>query len=192
MKTKSILVFFLIVVYFLGLSSCNNEGSSRFYIGETGPSGIGIVFYVTDGGIHGMEVAPSDQDFGNEWISGELTQTTLNDKTSTEIGSGLANCNAIVAQEGNTGSAAQICRNYRKDQEGDWFLPSINELKAIWSNLVADENGDFSSVYSIEDGRYWSSSENNSNAAWCLYFYYGAMDSQTKSSTFRIRAVRSF
>jgi hypothetical protein len=30
-----------------------------YAIGDTGPSGVGIVFYVTDGGLHGLEVAPS-------------------------------------------------------------------------------------------------------------------------------------
>ena len=39
--------------------------SVTYEIGDTGPAG-GIVFYVTDGGLHGLEAAPEDQDRG-EW-----------------------------------------------------------------------------------------------------------------------------
>ena len=32
-----------------------------YAVGDTGPSGVGIVFYTSDGGAHGLEAAPSDQ-----------------------------------------------------------------------------------------------------------------------------------
>jgi hypothetical protein len=37
-----------------------------YAIGDTGPAG-GIVFYITDDGLHGLEAAPADQSSGAEW-----------------------------------------------------------------------------------------------------------------------------
>ena len=47
-----------------------------YAIGDTGPSGVGIVFYITDGGLHGLEVAPVDQSTSQVWIEGGSTQKT--------------------------------------------------------------------------------------------------------------------
>src|SRR4030042_3908278 len=86
----------------------DDETPAKLYaIGDIGPSGGGIVFYITDGGLHGLEAAPSDQSASPAWITGGSTQTTLNGNTSTDIGTGLANSNAITAQVGHTGSAAK-------------------------------------------------------------------------------------
>ena len=89
-----------------------------FYaIGNIGPSGVGIVFYVTNGGLQGLEAAPSGWNGGSSdptsaWITGGSTQTTVNGNTSIAIGTGLANSNAIIVQPGETASAAQLCRAY--------------------------------------------------------------------------------
>jgi hypothetical protein len=53
----------LLLAATLTFTACDTDGgSSQIYaIGKTGPSVVGIVFYVTDGGVHGLKMAPDDQ-----------------------------------------------------------------------------------------------------------------------------------
>jgi len=72
MKEKCIITGLLIAVILLLASGCDTGGGGggspavTYAIGDTGPSGVGIVFYITDGGLHGMEVAPSDRSYTND------------------------------------------------------------------------------------------------------------------------------
>lgn len=197
LKLKSIILVFSIAIAFSacddgsGRNSNNIDPAILYSIGETGPSGVGIVFYVTDGGLHGLEVAPSDQ-ANSLWIEGDSTQTTFNGNTASAIGTGRANSDYIIAQTGHTGSAAKICRDYRKDNEGDWFLPSIDELSAIWDNLVDNGAGANSGIGDFANDYYWSSSEKSFDDAEIIYFYVGSPGDLGKNNTNHVRAVRSF
>ena len=180
----------MIAVTLVLIISCNDGGtgevSSKTYaIGETGPSGVGIVFYITDGGLHGLEAAPYDQITSTVWISGGSTQTTLNN-TATEIGTGMENSKAITDQTGHTGSAAQVCRDYNGGGFSDWFLPSKDELNQLY--MQKGIVGRFtSSAY------YWSSSERYSYSAWVQYFDSGVQADHLKQTTGRrARAIRAF
>ena len=179
-------------------TGCDTGGSSGggaptvYAIGDTGPSGVGIVFYVTDGGLHGLEAAPSDQSTSQVWIEGGSTQTTENGNTSTAIGTGLANSNAIIDQTGHTGSAAQVCRSYNGGGLTDWYLPSKDELNAIWTNLVNNGSGSNSGVGGFAAHHYWSSSEDYSFSAWYQSFSNGSQDDYNKYNSKRVRAVRAF
>ena len=67
----------------------------------------------------------------------------------------------------------------------DWFLPSQDELDALYD--AKDVVGGFAS------GSYWSSSEYSSNYAWYQYFDDGNQSNYDgKGSTLRVRAVRAF
>jgi len=183
----------------LALTACSDDGGDNggttpviYAIGDTGPSGVGIVFYVTDGGLHGLEVAPVDQSTSQVWIEGGSTQTTENGNTSTAIGTGLANSNAIIDQTGHTGSAAQVCRSYNGGGLTDWYLPSKDELAAIWDNLVNDGTGVNSGVGGFAAANYWSSSEYSAFYAWGQYFVNGNQAYFNKDTNIRVRAVRAF
>jgi hypothetical protein len=196
-KKKSIISGLLIAVLLLLVIGCDTGGGGSnpavtYAIGDTGPSGVGIVFYVTDGGLHGLEVAPVDQSTSQVWIEGGSTQTTENGNTSTAIGTGLANSNAIIDQTGHTGSAAQVCRSYNGGGLTDWYLPSKDELTAIWDNLVDDGTGVNSGVGGFAESSYWSSSEDYSYLAWTQTFHNGSQYSYGKGNYKRVRAVRAF
>lgn len=195
-KKKSIISGLLIAVLLLLVIGCDTGGGDSpavtYSIGDTGPSGVGIVFYVTDGGLHGLEVAQSDQSTSQVWIEGGSTQTTENGNTSMAIGTGLANSNAIIDQTGHTGSAAQVCRSYTGGGFNDWFLPSRDELDLIWDNLVNDGTGLNSGVGGFAEGNYWSSSEFDSYDAWLQNFSVGYQDDYSKGNSGRVRAVRAF
>jgi len=187
MKVQAVI---LLVLGAFAFSGCDLGGVGTTYaIGDTGPSGVGIVFYVTDGGLHGLEVAPDDQSTSAAWSNIDDTQIGT---TDTAIDTGSANTDAIIGQSGHTASAAQICRDYRATEEGDWFLPSKDELNAIWDNIVDDGSGSNSGVGGFANGYYWSSSENSDSIALYQYFFDGGQGITNKLTTFRVRAVRTF
>jgi hypothetical protein len=196
-KKKSIISGLLIAVLLLLVIGCDTGGGGSnpavtYAIGDTGPSGVGIVFYVTDGGLHGLEAAPVDQSTWEAWIGGGSTLKTKNGNTSTAIGTGLANSNAIIDQTGHTGSAAQVCRSYNGGGLTDWYLPSKDELNAIWDNLVDDGTGANSGVGGFAENSYWSSSERSSTNAWGQLFDAGYQIYYGKDYDLRVRAVRAF
>jgi len=88
------------------------ETWDTYVVGDVGPAG-GVIFYVDIGGgdLGGDqvgEVAPVGTETVMYWSNiddteiGVVAQNTL-------IGSGVANCNAIIAQIGHTNSAAKYC-----------------------------------------------------------------------------------
>lgn len=64
----------------------------------------------------------------------------------------------------------------------DWYLPSKNELNAMYINRA--EIGGFSSTY------YWSSTEYDIDEAWEQFFSNGSQYVDWKSATDRVRCVR--
>jgi hypothetical protein len=167
---KAILLV-LITVLALVFTGCGGDSSDdtpakTYAIGDTGPSGVGIVFYITDGGLHGLEAAPENWNPNGSgdpkpaWITGGNTQTTPNYHTLSAIGTGFANSNFIISQSEHTNSAANVCREYTGSGKTDWFLPSTDELRELYLQKAAV--GDF------ETGYYWASTEDT--------FYTGGLE----------------
>lgn len=189
MKKSIIILVCLLFLY--GCSESGSESESETYaIGDTGPSGVGIVFYITAGGVHGLEAAPSDwngvttDDIASIWSA----VATASAGTSTAIGTGLANSNSIIAQPGHTSGAAKLCRNYHGGGYTDWFLPSKNELNQLYVNRSAVDDFIFGgSEY------YWSSSEDGTGTAWFQSLTDpGFSDTGGKDETWYVRPVRAF
>ena len=69
-----------------------NEPEPTIYaIGDTGPAG-GIVFYVSDGGLHGLEAAPTDADLsGDTTLEWGCYGESVSGANGTAIGMGLQN-----------------------------------------------------------------------------------------------------
>ena len=93
--------------------------------------------------------------------------------------------------------AVTTANNYRGGGFTDWGLPDRGELDLMYQNLHNNGLGDF--LYA----RYWSSTEYDSSYAWYMNFstgiqsygstYYSSTEyGYSKSSSFRVRAVRSF
>ena len=60
----------------------------------------------------GLICAVEDQSAAINWILGGDTQSTANGNTSTAIGTGQTNTNAMMNQAGYTGGAAQVAEDY--------------------------------------------------------------------------------
>ncbi|HAU67918.1 MAG TPA: hypothetical protein DCW52_05910, partial [Gammaproteobacteria bacterium] len=118
--------------------------SAYYKIGDNGPAG-GTVFYITDGGLHGLEAAPAnspDSPPVNSPNSVWGCSGTSIAGTSTAIGTGAANTAAIVAGcvSGEV-TAAEVANAYELNGFADWFLPSKGELNLLY--LQKDVVGSF-------------------------------------------------
>lgn len=72
------------------------------------------------------------------------------------------------------------------DLPGDWFLPSKDLLAAMYTNLHAEDVGDFT-----ESG-YWNSTEYSATRSWNQNFLNGNQAHQDKTGVYFVRACRLF
>lgn len=160
----------------------------------------GIVFWVDQTGHHGLVCAKSDYSTTIRWNAG--TNGTTQAK-GVGLMAGKANTAIIIAAQVTIGDdgdtyAARACNEMQVTEGGitygDWYLPSVDELKLIYQNrsiinstALANGGGSFSNA------TYWSSTEASpSTTAYYIYFLNGIKSASSKSGTFRLRAVRSF
>ena len=182
------------------------DGITIHFIGES--YGGGIVFFVYDGGQHGLIAATADRGnslqriAGVPWFGGSYTNTRAR---ADGIGAGLKNTAIIIADQvpevENTGIfndfAATLCNEYSVTEGdvtyGDWYLPSKYELDKMYLNKetindAALLNGGSKFLTNL----YWSSTENGYYSAWRQNFADGSQYSNSKSFPANVRAVRAF
>lgn len=124
-----------------------DDATTTYSVGDTGPAG-GIVFYMTPDtyGLHGLEAAPVDQAYDGPWCN--LSSFAYG--TNQIIGSGLTNTNLIIEICGSN-SAAGTAASYSLNGHTDWYLPSLDELSTLITNVNSG------AVVLDMTGLYWSS-----------------------------------
>jgi hypothetical protein len=158
--------------------------------------GGGIVCYILQSGDtgydpdvqHGLISATRDQSTGIVWAipAWKATAVPALGAIVTAIGAGLANTDAIIAQNGaGTTYAAGLARACGDGGYGDWYLPSKNELSTLYTNRAAIGNFNSSGVY-------WSSSENSGSSVFGKSFNNGGTAYGNKDVSWCVRAVRAF
>jgi hypothetical protein len=159
-----------------------------YKIGGTGPAG-GIVFYVTDGGQHGLEVAPSLLGPALWGCNGKDIPGTDNHR----VGSGAQNTKDILAGCAESGIAARLADAYSLNGFDDWYLPSLDDLYFMSVNIGVNAQTPNTNAGNFNYFYYWSSSEDGASNSWYFQFIDGHTSNQyTKSSIFYVRPVRSF
>jgi len=161
-----------------------------YSLGDTGPGGGLICYinpnYVADGWRY-LEAAPLSTEWsGKSWGS----YGTLIGGSGSAIGTGHTNTVIVYAWLNNNGEsdcAAQLCNNLSYGSYNDWFLPSLNELYPMYTNLTLNGLGGFTDSLS-----YLSSTENDSNSVYRQNFYNGATGWSYKTSSLYVRAIRAF
>ena len=180
---------------------CDICGDLTYNIGDTGPGG-GIIFYIDQNGFtvegyssfgnsyvaHYLEAAPANWNgVDDPQLTWALTQQAVpGDATAQTIGAGRKNTALILAQDTNA-PAAKACDDYSNNGKADWFLPSKDELNALYTNR--SYVGNLATCYYCW---YWSSSEDTSDSAWYQYVGNGGQYYLTKYLAGRVRAVRAF
>jgi hypothetical protein len=153
------------------------QGGIVAYILQSGDTG-----YV-DGVTKGLIVSNVDLSTGIIWSTASYYTTTVPlGAIGTALGTGLANTNAIVAQNGaGITYAAGICHAYTNTDTGtgvysDWYLPSKDELWILYLNHVA--------IGTLTDTNYWSSSELTASVVWVAAVFGSWQGQYAKSSAF--------
>lgn len=174
----------------------NAKNVKKYKVGDFAQGGI--VFWVDETGQHGLVCSKEDLDGGNgiQWYNGSLVYT---EARGDGIYAGEMNTMLIIAKQGYNSNdyAAGICANYKVVQNevayGDWYLPSYDELRLMYENIttinsVATLNGGTA----FSDDYYWSSKEINLSQAFVISFQSGVGGTNSKSTKYRVRAVRAF
>ena len=162
------------------------QGGVVFYIFVDGDTG-----YVA-GETHGLIAAVADQSSGIRWDNGIIVTTGA---TGTAIGTGSANTDAIINQQGQTETsyAAGLARAYTGGGYTDWFLPSKDELNKMYTNRATiNTTATANSVIVFLPNRYMSSTEEDENTNWGQVFGNGLQSAINKSQEKAVRAVRAF
>ena len=106
------------------LAATPENDAESYAIGDQGPAG-GIVFYITDGGQHGLEAAPEDQATNADW---GCYNTAIAGADGFNVGTGMQNTTDILAQCTEVDIAAEFASSYTLDGYNGWFLPSADEF----------------------------------------------------------------
>lgn len=139
----------------------------------------GIVFYLDATGQHGLVSAKPGNDLSGAWgcpvdVPG----------LKTEIGSGQANTNAILAACGSASSAAKLTDESVWYGYKDWFMPSRDELAEMYK---------YRDLIRFNAATRWSSSQADANTAWAQSFdAAGSLTAVNKNTVLGVRPIRAF
>jgi len=109
--------------------------------------------------------------------------------TSTALGSGRSNTQIIITARGAS-TAAGVATAYRGGGRLDWFLPSRDELNALYLSKTAGMGLDGEVIL-------WSASEPSmdlytQHKAWNQNFNFGNQAIEYESQLNRVRPIRAF
>ena len=144
----------------------------------------GGLYTFTDGGYAYISAAVN-QSSNAEWgCQGTLIPEGL---TPEAIGQGIVNTASIVAGCATAGIAARLANDLVLNSFSDWFLPSLEELTEVYTNLASAGLGSF------VNQSYWSSTQVDAAQAYTVDMNNGNANQHNKSQTNRhTRAMRRF
>lgn len=184
------------VIFFL---CCALAASAQSYkIGDvyTAPDGSrGIVYYLHPDGSGGWVVALNDASTGCTWgasndVPGLANQNPSYYQQLLNDTAGYANTQALRNYQNNSTTYAAG----KVDFAHGWVLPSPAQLSMLYGQLpfIASAITGAGGTALASANYYWSSAEKDASSAWIVEFTYGLLNPNTKTTSCRVRAVRSF
>ncbi len=148
----------------------------------------GIIFWLDDTGKHGLIAATSDQSNVTYWSK---PFNTITGATGDGIGAGEMNSMLMVSDSRIYQTAAAVCTDLVVNESGvnygDWYLPSHDELKIMYTQK--------SVIGGFSNTSYWSSTELTFEYAKVVDFSTGNSGASFYKSTttaVSVRAIRTF
>jgi len=163
--------------------SLDTSAPTTYTIGQSALGGV--IAYINGGGstgTSGLVATVSDISTSTEW---GCIGTAISGADGAAIGTGNQNTIDIMAGCATAGIAARICGDLTQSGYSDWYLPSKDELNALYTNKA--------SIGGFANDAYWSSTEYHiASAAYYQDFTNGFVTATPKNSDLYVRAVRSF
>jgi hypothetical protein len=181
--------------------SCANGGPCS--IGQTGPGG-GLIFITptTTGNTTGkyFEAAPSGWSGSANDPIGKLCTNATNvaGASGTAIGTGETNTDLFANSAACGPSVTDTATALVLNGKDDWFIPSYDELKQMYSALHKAVGGALGGFNTISNSDYLSSSDHPSLIGYAMYGWFGSSDGvggwgqTSKTQAFAYRPVRSY
>jgi hypothetical protein len=161
----------------------------EYALREVGPAG-GLIFYINPSPTTWkyLEAAPAAGEQNYSWCKGGVAGYGVSGASGIAVGTGLNNTSIIIAYYTTPYAwyAAGITKDYNGGGYTDWFLPSRDELGAIYSNLKVSGVGSFNGDY------YWSSTEFGSGSSYVQEFATGIWYEMMKNYMVYFRPIRAF
>ena len=182
----------------ISLSNRIDAIKATHYLGES--FGGGIIVYLESDKQHGLIAATQDGNLSNGggthsllWGGNTVDQSGPHTGASKDgLYAGKLNTERIVsrffvASGDRYDYAATFISNLIINTYGDWYLPSLAELRIVFAFNNANSN-----ILNMSSGPYWSSTENTNQYACTLTNTGIQQNQQRKGTLLRIRAIRSF
>ncbi|MEY8780958.1 hypothetical protein AB9K32_11055 [Allomuricauda sp. XS_ASV26] len=152
----------------------------------------GVIFWIdpASNNSSGLVVAVSNQFYSGTWgCTGTLTGAT-----GTAIGTGAANTAAIVSSGcATSGSVVELISNLDLNGYDDWFLPSEDELTAMYTNISIVNATTTANGGQVTTQFHWSSTEINTTAATLVNLTTGAIGGSGKDGNiYFVKPVRAW
>ncbi|GAW87196.1 hypothetical protein bplSymb_SCF06304P007 [Bathymodiolus platifrons methanotrophic gill symbiont] len=169
----------------------DSECARVFKVGDIGFGG-GRVFYTTDGGRHGMEIAPNH----HTTVSYGCVNVALEGARDKSLGAGVSNTDVALAKNcvtfyGDT-TIFYVLRNFDAGDLRDWYIPSYGELEEIYKVLgpytVTEKGGAHPSIPQF----FWSSSEDYKNMMSAFNLTTGQTGTAHKAVKLSVLLIRNF
>lgn len=159
--------------------SIGNLGTINVAVNLYAQTAGGVVFYISDDGVHGLVVHPAAVGAAAmNW--GPSIPNNFAAGTSADIYTGKKNTEDLLVQVANSKEGypydhetpAELCANLVSEQGGitydDWFLPSQNELIELFKVKANVAQAGFS----IPANNYWTSTEFDYSGGWIWAMNY--------------------
>jgi len=169
-------------------------GTKKYNIGDRGPGG-GWVFYDKGNYSDGWRYLEAAGENIGKYTGWGCNGKSITDARGTAIGTGKSNTQAILKACEEQKCIARAVSEYRGGGMNDWFMPSKDELQAMFTNLRYPEL-DGAEDHGFSGEFYWTSSEIDERSVWSLRFNDGNPMSWSKAHDYSwatpCRPARSF